>query len=156
MAPLIRVADTTVSEVDLFAQLLVSLSAPSAQTATVNDGTGSGTASYSGDFLFNSGTLTFAPGETTKTVRVALQADTSAENSEVFFFLNSPTNSQLERTSASITLVDKESSGATPQGLLEVCLSRTGPAVSPTVACAGTPALHWIQGPPPRLLRQAI
>jgi hypothetical protein len=117
MAPLIRVADTTVSEVDLFAQLLVSLSAPSAQTVIVNYGTGSGTASYSGDFLFNSGTLTFAPGETTKTVRVALQADTFAENSEVFFFsLNSPTNAQLERTSASITLVDKDSSGATPPG----------------------------------------
>ena len=78
MAPLIRAADILVSEADPFAQLVVSLSAPSAQTVTVYYATGNGTADNSGDFLSTSGTLTFAPGETTKTVRVALKADTTA------------------------------------------------------------------------------
>jgi chitinase len=113
--PLIRVADTTVSEADPFAQLAVSLSAPSAQTVTVTYGTGNGTAVSYRDYLGSSGTLTFAPGETTKTVRVALLADTASENSEVFFLsLRSPTNAQLGRTDASITLTDNDSGGGTP------------------------------------------
>jgi hypothetical protein len=42
------------------------------------------------------------------------------------------------------------------QGLLEVCPSRSCPAVAPVVAFAGTAPAPWISSPPPRRLPQAI
>lgn len=46
--------------------------------------------------------------------------------------------------------------GVASQGLLEVCPSRSRPAVAPAVAFAGTAFPLWSPSPPPRLLRQAI
>jgi len=66
----------------------VSLSAASGQTVSVNFATADGTATSSGksaDYQAASGTLTFAPGETTKTIRLAVYGDTRKEADETFF-----------------------------------------------------------------------
>lgn len=64
----------------------VSLSAASGQTVMVNFATANGTATVSSnDYLATSGTLTFAPGETTKTILVAVKGDTKKEANETFF-----------------------------------------------------------------------
>ncbi len=66
----------------------VSLSAPSSQTVSVNYATADGTATSSGksgDYKAASGTLTFAPGETTKTIRIAVYGNKTKEGNETFF-----------------------------------------------------------------------
>lgn len=63
----------------------VSLSAPSGQTVTVNYSTGSGTATAGSDYQAQSGTLTFKPGETSKTITILVYGDKSKESDETFF-----------------------------------------------------------------------
>jgi chitinase len=61
----------------------VTLSAPVTSAVTVNWRTAPGTADAT-DYVHASGTLTFLPGETRKTVEVTLLADSLAEASEAF------------------------------------------------------------------------
>jgi hypothetical protein len=59
--------------------------------------------------------LSFAPGETLKTVRVALDDDSSAEGNEGFYlFLNNPTNATIGTGSAVATIIDIEVTVGTP------------------------------------------
>jgi len=50
-----------------------------ATTVTVDFGTGDGTATSGSDYLPASGTLSFEPGETLKTVDVSVLGDTAFE-----------------------------------------------------------------------------
>lgn len=117
--PLIRVADVVAAEGDGVAELVFSLSAPSTQAASVRWGAGSGSAvaaSASGfDFHAYSGTVTFAPGETTRTVRIDLADDTAAEPLQsLVVSLGDASGAALERTSALVTLVDDDAATGTP------------------------------------------
>jgi probable HAF family extracellular repeat protein len=62
----------------------VSLSAPSDAPVTVSYATADGTATAGQDYIARSGTLTFAPGETSKTISVAVRGDRRAESNEAF------------------------------------------------------------------------
>jgi subtilisin-like proprotein convertase family protein len=62
----------------------VTLSAASAETVTVAYATADGTAVAPGDYAATSGTLTFAPGETSKSILVAVNGDTAEEGNETF------------------------------------------------------------------------
>ena len=62
----------------------VSLSAPSGLPTTVNYHTAPGLALAGADYVAKSGTLTFAPGELTKTITIDLVGDTQAEYDEQF------------------------------------------------------------------------
>src|SRR5207249_3581774 len=65
----------------------VTLSAVSGQTVTVVANSANGTAISPLDYTaLPPTTLTFAPGETSKTVTVAVNGDTLAEANETFFF----------------------------------------------------------------------
>ena len=55
----------------------MSLSAASAKTITVDYATSDGTATAGSDYTATSGTLTFAAGDTSKTIDVAVLADTT-------------------------------------------------------------------------------
>ncbi|HSW24229.1 MAG TPA: Calx-beta domain-containing protein, partial [Burkholderiaceae bacterium] len=69
-----------VSEADGFVDIVVRLSEPSASTVSVNYSTANGTASNGFDYTgIGSTPLTFAAGETTKTVRIFLTENTSLE-----------------------------------------------------------------------------
>ena len=62
----------------------VSLSAPSGLTVTVDFATQAGTATAETDYISTSGSLTFNPGETTRTIIVAVEGDTNYERDETF------------------------------------------------------------------------
>src|SRR5262249_56751645 len=62
----------------------VTLSAPSSNTVTVNYSTANGTALAGSDYTSASGTVTFAPGQTTQTITVNVTGDTTYEPDETF------------------------------------------------------------------------
>ena len=80
--------DVIVGEADGYVDVVVSLSAPGQSTVTVNYSTSNDTAPSNGcnyDFSTD-GTLSFAPGETTKIVRIELDDAPTVEGFESFFF----------------------------------------------------------------------
>ena len=88
----------------------VQLSGPSAKTVTVAYSTSNGTAAAGSDYTAASGTLTFAPGQTTATFGVALLDDALDEAGEtVLLTLSSPTNSTLgDPNPATLTIGDND------------------------------------------------
>ena len=62
----------------------MTLSAASTQTVTVNYATANGTAIAGADYQAASGTLTFSPGQTLKSVTVPVSGDTLVELNETF------------------------------------------------------------------------
>jgi chitinase len=84
-SPTLSIADAAGSEGDSGSQPLtftVTLSAPSANTVTVNYATQDLTATAGSDYVTTSGTLSFAPGVTTQTFEVTLRGDTALEPDE--------------------------------------------------------------------------
>jgi len=96
-APSITIDDVTVTEGNIGttgAVFTVSLSAAYGQTVSVHYGTAPGSATDAdGDYQAAYGTLTFAPGETSKNVSVLVNGDRLYEDSESFNVkLRDPTN----------------------------------------------------------------
>ena len=95
------VTEGNTGEADL--DFTVSLSAASGKQVTVNyavDGADAGTATSGADYeALTAGTLTFAPGETSKTVTVKVTGDTADEADEtVRVTLSDPVNATLDVT----------------------------------------------------------
>ncbi len=112
----ISIDDVVVGEQDGFADFVIRLDAPTSAPLTVNYSTGDSTANYIDDYVPGSGTLTFAPGETVKTVRVQLRDDFDTEGTEVFKMnLSSPSaNAAIARASATATIIDNDAQSGTP------------------------------------------
>ncbi|TLX21877.1 putative Ig domain-containing protein [Thermomonas fusca] len=86
--PSMSINDVTVVEGNAgttSAVFTVTLSAASGQTVTANYATADGTATAGSDYTASSGTLTFAPGQTTGTLTVLVTGETVPEASETFF-----------------------------------------------------------------------
>ena len=99
----------TVVEYEPLGVVTVVLNAPSADTVTVNYATSNGTATAGSDYTAASGTLTFAPGETSKSFSVAITDDSTAETSETInLTLSSATKAALGQATAVLTIVDNE------------------------------------------------
>lgn len=91
------------------ARFTVSLSAPSTQTVSVEHVTSDGTAAAGSDYDATSGTLTFAPGETVKSIEVRVRADGAPETDEAFFVtLRNPSGATLARASALASISDDD------------------------------------------------
>jgi subtilisin family serine protease len=67
------------------ATFTVTLSASSSQTVTVNFATADGSATAGSDYVAQSGSLTFDPGVTSRTISVTVNGDTLSEPNETFF-----------------------------------------------------------------------
>jgi len=84
----LSVADATIAEggngSTVLMNFTVALAGVSSLPVTVDYATSNGTASAPNDFTAVSGTLTFAPGESSKTVSVAILGDNIVENNETF------------------------------------------------------------------------
>jgi hypothetical protein len=63
----------------------VSLSTAYDQAVTVNYATVNGTATAGSDYQAKSGSVTFAPGETIKTITIVINGDRNRESNETFF-----------------------------------------------------------------------
>jgi hypothetical protein len=96
---------------------VVTLSAASNLTVTVNYQTLNGTATgdvtcgtRSRGYITTSGTLTFAPGETSKTVNVSIAGDTAKESNQTLALrLSNATNATLPSSDAIGTIIDDDS-----------------------------------------------
>jgi Calx-beta domain/FG-GAP-like repeat len=87
----------------------VTLSAASTQIVTVNFATGNGTATAGTDYVATSGTVTFSPGETTKTIVVAINGDTLNETDETFFVnLSNPVNATIANGQGLGTIINDD------------------------------------------------
>jgi ribosomal protein L35AE/L33A len=97
--PALSISDVTVTEANagtVSATFTVNLSAASGQTVTVSYATADGTAHSGSDYLAAAGNLTFAPGETSRTVTVLINGDVLNEVNETFSVnLSNPTNATI-------------------------------------------------------------
>jgi uncharacterized repeat protein (TIGR01451 family) len=87
LEPTLSIDDVSVTEGDsgtTTAAFTVSLSAPSGRTVTVDYATADGTASAPDDYAAATGTVTFAPGDTTAQVAVEVAGDVLDEIDETF------------------------------------------------------------------------
>jgi hypothetical protein len=111
--PTLSINDATVTEGNsgtVNAVFTVTLSAQSGQTVTVSYATANGTATAPSDYQAQSNTLTFAPGETTKTVTVLVNGDTASETDETFFVnLTGATNASVSDNQGLGTIISDDS-----------------------------------------------
>ncbi len=111
--PNISISNPVVGEGGAYVDFVVSLNAPGVLPVTVNYATNDGTASYgysnTSDYIYTSGTLVFAPGVTTQTVRVPLGDDNVVETLGSFKLqLTGATNATLSVNSGTATIVDND------------------------------------------------
>jgi hypothetical protein len=119
------------------APVVVALSTPSASTVTVSFATADGTATAPGDYTASAGTLTFNPGDTSKTVNVAVNPDSVQESTETFVVnLASPSNAAISDGTSVVTINDDDAPPP-PPGTLSVAdvtvTEGTGGATTATV-----------------------
>lgn len=115
--PKISVADVTLPEGNGTGTALVEvrLSGATDRPVTVDYATSVGTALPGQDYTQISGTLTFAPGETSKLVPIIILGDSQFEEQEYFFLnLSQPTNATIEDGQGVIRL---DNDDAQPLGL---------------------------------------
>ncbi len=106
--PAVGVSGASAAEGDAVA-FTVSLSAASSRQVTVEYATSDGTATAGSDYTAESGTLTFAANETSKTVSVATTDDSVDEDDETFTLtLSSPANATLGDATATGTINDDD------------------------------------------------
>lgn len=114
LPPQISVADITAQENEPtgMAAVTVSLSKASTAPVTVSVSSADGTAKAPNDYTAVPSTvLTFAPGETSQQVSVAIHDDALAEGPEDFLIvLSNPVNATLATTTAKVTITDNEPS----------------------------------------------
>jgi len=106
--PIVSIDDVALPEGDTGvtnAVFTVTLPNPSSQNVTVDFSTADGTASAGSDYTASSGTLTFNPDETAKTITVLVTTDTDIEPDETFTVnLSNPTNATIANTTGTGTI----------------------------------------------------
>lgn len=106
--PTLSVSDVSVVEGNsgtTNAVFTVTLSAASANAVSVRYATANGTAQAGSDYTGQSGTLTFSPGQTSRTISVPVFGDTAVEPDETFTLtLTAPTAATLARSMATGTI----------------------------------------------------
>ena len=119
----------------------VSLTKPSVVSISVNYATSNGSAVTTSDYLAASGTLTFSPGQTTKTVNVTVKGDTALEDYEFLnFTISAPTAAAtaptvLGNATEKIQILNDEKpslTGTAPSGKEGACSSSVRPSSSGT------------------------
>jgi hypothetical protein len=112
--PSLSIADASVVEGNSGTTTLpfaVTLSVSSSRSVSVSYATSDGTARAPSDYAAATGTLTFQPGERTKTIPITVAADTSIEPDETLSItLSGPVNAKISRGSATGTIRNDDTS----------------------------------------------
>jgi Tol biopolymer transport system component len=129
-SPRLSVGDATAAEDDAgIASMLFTLTLSSAagEVVNVDVSTQDGTATSASDYITASGSVTFNPGETTKTFAVPLRADTQPEPDETFTLLLSNARGATILDGAAVgTIKDDDSLPALSAGFAEVTEGDSG------------------------------
>ncbi|MGQ3301132.1 Calx-beta domain-containing protein [Reyranella sp.] len=116
--PSLSIADVSVQEGNSGTRLMtftVILSAAAAGAVTVAYSTADGTATSGSDYVAANGTLTFAAGETSKTIQVTVKGDTAAEGNEAFVIrLANAAGATIADGSATGTLTNDDTAPTLP------------------------------------------
>jgi hypothetical protein len=111
--PTLAIGDVTLNEGNsgtTNAVFTVSASAPSPQTITVNYATANGTATAGSDYAGQTGNLTFTAGQTSKTITVVVNGDTTMEPNETFVVnLSAPGKAALADAQGQGTITSDDS-----------------------------------------------
>lgn len=100
------------------ATFIVTLTAPSSLTVTVDVSTSDGTATAGIDYTPVNTTLSFAPSVITRTVNVQVLGDTAFENGETFFLnLSNPSNASIQDGLGQGGIIDDDLGTGTQIGL---------------------------------------
>lgn len=138
--PNISISDAVVRESDGYAEFVVTLSAPSSSQVSVDFSTLNGTAGAGYpdyDYISTSGSLVFAPGVTTQTVRVAVNTDALSEGNETFSLrLSSAVNGTITKTAGTATLIDTSTWIQVTGSAAVDTLSYAGPRSNYTVSAS--------------------
>ena len=117
-APTLSIADASLAEGNSGTSTMVftaTLSRASTTPVTVKYATANGTATAGTDYVAGSGTITFAAGETSKSVTVGLIGDTTVEGNETFTVkLSSPSGATISRTTATGTILNDDTAPVLP------------------------------------------
>ncbi|EHI49723.1 Calx-beta domain-containing protein, partial [SAR116 cluster alpha proteobacterium HIMB100] len=148
--PSFSIADATTPDENAAAQTLtVSLSPASSATVTVDYALGGGTATSGTDFTFTSGTLSFAAGDTSKTISVSVLADSDVEGDEtVIISLSNPTGgATISDNSGTLTITDDDTAPTIDpnQAIVDDAILDTQTIIAKHVSSQGKSLLHASQ-----------
>ena len=112
IVPGISISDLSITEGNagtVSAVLTVSLSQQSSQTVTVGFATANATATAGFDYTGSNGTLTFTPGQTSRTLAIAIAGDVIDETNETLLVnLSGPVNATIIDAQGVITILDDD------------------------------------------------
>ena len=129
--PSLSISDTTTRE-GVGADFVVTLAGTTLRTVTVSFNTADGTAQAGSDYSARVGSLTFAPGEKTKTISVTVLDDGAPEFIENFSVsLGDPVNATITK-SRGVAVIEASDQPATVQGSTPPTTSPTTPPTTPT------------------------
>src|SRR5205807_5279712 len=130
----------------------VTLSSASNLTVSVNFATANGTATAPTDYLATSGTLTFNPGDLTKTINVTINGDQTFEPDETFTVnLSNPVNTTISKSVGIGTILNDDAQGGIISfsqgnysvnesgGSITITVNRTGDTTGPATVDYTTP-----------------
>ena len=148
--PSLAIADaTTPDESAVVRTLNVTLSPASSSTVTVDYALTGGTATSGSDFAFSSGTLSFAAGDTSKTISVPVIQDSDVEGDEtVIIGLSNPTGGAvISGASGTLTITDDDIAPATDpnQAVVDEAILDTQTIIAKHVSGQGKHLLHASQ-----------
>ena len=138
--PALSINDAAVTEGNsgtINAIFTVTLAPTSGQTVTVQYATADGTAVASSDYTAVGNTLTFAPGELTKTIAVPVRGDTAIEANETFLVnLSNATNAALTDGQGLGTITNDDAAPPATAASTAPATSATSATAPATSACA--------------------
>lgn len=120
----LSIADLVVTEGDsgnTNASIIVSLNSPSTSAVTASYAASAGTASAGSDYNLSAGSITIPAGQLSASIAVAIVGNTTVESSESFTVtLSSPSGATIADGTATITIVDDDTSAPPPTPTLSI------------------------------------